>query len=390
MSRFTIPRDIYFEENALEVLREFEGKKASLIIGGGSVKRNGNLEKIQEHLAAANIETEVLEGFNTEPTFEMVKQGAKDLESFQPDWIIGIGGGSAMDSAKAIWLFYENPDLSFEDAIKPFELPRLRTKAKFAGIPTTSGSGSEVSNLSVVADETTNVKYPLADFELTPDVAIIDPVMIEELPKHIAAYTGMDAFTHSIESYVAKPRTLYTDILALGSAEVIKDNLLASYQGDQEAAKQMHSIQAMAGMAFANAVLGNVHSLAHKSGPTFGIPHGYANAIFLPYVIQFNRAVVEDRFAEIARRIGLEGKTDAELTDSLVEYIYQLNKDLGLATTLQDFGVSEEEFNKHLDTMAKNAMEDPCTGTNPRETSEEQMKELYKASFYGKEALVKA
>ncbi|MFC7321511.1 iron-containing alcohol dehydrogenase [Halobacillus campisalis] len=390
MSRFTIPRDIYFEENALEVLREFEGKKASLIIGGGSVKRNGNLEKIQEHLAAANIETEVLEGFNTEPTFEMVKQGAKDLESFQPDWIIGIGGGSAMDSAKAIWLFYENPDLSFEDAIKPFELPRLRTKAKFAGIPTTSGSGSEVSNLSVVADETTNVKYPLADFELTPDVAIIDPVMIEELPKHIAAYTGMDAFTHSIESYVAKPRTLYTDILALGSAEVIKDNLLASYQGDQEAAKQMHSIQAMAGMAFANAVLGNVHSLAHKSGPTFGIPHGYANAIFLPYVIQFNRAVVEDRFAEIARRIGLEGKTDAELTDSLVEYIYQLNKDLGLATTLQDFGVSEEDFNKHLDTMAKNAMEDPCTGTNPRETSEEQMKELYKASFYGQEALVKA
>ncbi|MFB4164293.1 iron-containing alcohol dehydrogenase [Alteribacillus sp. JSM 102045] len=390
MSRFTIPRDIYFEDNALEVLRSFEGKKAALVIGGGSVKRNGNLTRIQEHLAAANIETEVLEGYNTEPTAEMVKQGAKELESFQPDWIIGIGGGSAMDAAKAIWLFYEYPDLSFEDATKPFELPRLRTKAKFAGIPTTSGSGSEVSNLSVVTDEKTNIKYPLADFELTPDIAIIDPVMIENLPKHIAAYTGMDAFTHSIEAYVAKPRTLYTDILSLGSAEVIKDNLVASYQGDQEAAKQMHSIQAMAGMAFANAVLGNVHSLAHKSGPTFDIPHGYANAIYLPYVIQFNRAVVEDRFAEIARRLKLKGETDAELTDALVEYIFQLNKDLGLATTLQDFGVSEEEFNEHLDTMAKNAMEDPCTSTNPRETSVEQMKDLYKASFYGQEALVKA
>ncbi|WP_044339384.1 iron-containing alcohol dehydrogenase [Rossellomorea aquimaris] len=390
MSRFTIPRDIYFEENALEVLRSFEGKKAALVIGGGSVKRNGNLTKVQKHLAAANIETKVLEGYNTEPTFEMVKKGAKDLEEFQPDWIIGIGGGSAMDSAKAIWLYYEHPDLAFEDAIKPFELPRLRNKAKFAGIPTTSGSGSEVSNLSVLADETTNVKYPVADFELTPDVAIIDPVMIKELPKHIAAYTGMDAFTHSIEAYVAKPRTMYTDILSLGAAEVIKDNLLASYQGDQEAAKKMHTIQAMAGMAFANAVLGNVHSLAHKSGPTFGIPHGYANAIYLPYVIQFNREVVEDRFAEIARRLNLKGNNDTELTDSLVEYIYQLNQDLGLATTLQDYGVSEEEFNKHVDTMAKNAMEDPCTGTNPRETSEEQMKELFKAAFYGKESLVKA
>ncbi|WP_082235387.1 iron-containing alcohol dehydrogenase [Halobacillus massiliensis] len=390
MSRFTIPRDIFFEDNALEVLRTFEGKKAALVIGGGSVKRNGNLTRIQEHLAAANIETEVLEGYNTEPTSEMVKEGAKKLEGFQPDWIIGIGGGSAMDAAKAIWLFYEHPDLSFEDATKPFELPRLRTKAKFAGIPTTSGSGSEVSNLSVVADEKTNIKYPLADFELTPDIAIIDPIMIEDLPSHIAAYTGMDAFTHTIEAYVAKPRTLYTDILSLGAAEVIKDNLLASSKGDKEAGKKMHSIQAMAGMAFANAVLGNVHSLAHKSGPTFDIPHGYANAIYLPYVIQFNRAVVEDRFAEIARRLGLNGNNDAELTDALVEYIYQLNKDLGLATTLQDYGISEEDFNKHVDTMAKNAMEDPCTGTNPRETSVEQMKDLYKASYYGEEALVKA
>ncbi|PSL42578.1 alcohol dehydrogenase class IV [Salsuginibacillus halophilus] len=389
MSRFTIPRDIYFEDNALEALESLEGHKAALVIGGGSIKKNGHLDLIQKHLSNAGIETEVFEGYNTEPTVGMVQQGAKDLQSFQPDWVIGIGGGSAMDAAKAIWLFYEHPDLSFEDAAKPFQLPKLRNKAKFVGIPTTSGSGSEVSAFSIITDAETNVKYPLADFELTPDIAVIDPVMVETLPKHIAAYTGMDAFTHAIEAYVAKPRTLYTNILALGSAEVIKDNLLASAQGSQDAAAEMHSIQAMAGMAFTNAVLGIVHSMAHKSGPIFDIPHGYANAIYLPYVIQFNRAEVEDRFAEIARRLKLEGSDDAALTDALISYIYQLNEDLGLATTLQAYGISEDDFNQHLDQMAENALHDPCTGTNPRETSAEQMKEVFKASFYGDDSLAK-
>lgn len=383
MNRFTIPREVFFGDGALDRLKTFEGKKAALVIGGGSVKKNGNLEKIIGLLLEAGIENKVIEGFNIEPTVKMVQDGAKVLNEFEPDWVIGIGGGSVMDAAKAMWLFYEHPELTFEEAAQPFTLPKLRTKAKFAGIPTTSGSGAEVSNLSVITDEKSNIKYPLADFELTPDIAIIDPVMVESMPDNITADTGMDAFTHSIEAYVAKPRTVFTDSLAIGAAEIIKDNLLASYKGDQEARKQMHNAQAMAGMAFANAVLGNVHSLAHKSGPTFGIPHGRANAIYLPYVIQFNRIVVKERFAKIATRIGLEGKTEDELVDSLVSYIHQLNSDMGIPKTLQEFGVSEELFKENVNVMAANAMKDPCTGTNPRETSEEEMKKLYEAAFYG-------
>jgi alcohol dehydrogenase class IV len=383
MNRFTIPRDIYFGENALDVLKTLEGLKAVLVIGGSSVKKNGNLDKIQQLLSEANIETKVIEGITTEPTTQMVQKGVRVLRDFQPDWVIGIGGGSVMDAAKAMWLFYEHPELTFEEATRPFSLPRLRTKAKFVGIPTTSGSASEISNLSVITDAETGVKYPLADFELTPDMAIIDPIMVQSMPKHVTAYSGMDAITHSIEAYVAKPRTIFTDSLAIEAAEVLKENLLASYRGDAKAREQVHYAQAMAGMAFANAVLGNVHSLSHKSGPTFNIAHGCANAIYLPYVIQFNRKVVEDRYASIAKRLGLKGENNKELVDSLISWIRDLNREMNIPNTLQEYGVSEEMFNAHVDEMAANAVQDPCTSTNPRETSVEEMKKLYIAAFYG-------
>lgn len=383
MNRFTIPRDIYFGENALDALKTLEGTKAALVIGGGSVKKSGNLDKIQQLLSEANIKTTVIDGITTEPTTQMVKKGVRVLNDFQPDWVIGIGGGSVMDAAKAMWLFYEHPELTFEDATRPFSLPRLRTKAKFVGIPTTSGSASEISNLSVITDAETGVKYPLADFELTPDMAIIDPVMVQSMPKHVIAYSGMDAITHSIEAYVAKPRTIFTDSLAIEAAEVLKENLLASYQGDLKAREQVHYAQAMAGMAFANAVLGNVHSLSHKSGPIFNIPHGCANAIYLPYVLQFNCTVVEDRYAAIAKRLGLKGENNKELVDSLIAWIRDLNREMNIPNTLQEYGVSEEMFHAHVDEMAANAVQDPCTSTNPRETSVEEMKKLYIAAFYG-------
>jgi len=383
MNRFTIPRDIYFGENALDVLKTLEGSKAVLVIGGSSVKKNGNLDKIQQLLSEANIETTVIEGITTEPTTQMVKKGVRVLNDFQPDWVIGIGGGSVMDAAKAMWLFYEHQELTFEEATRPFSLPRLRTKAKFVGIPTTSGSASEISNLSVITDAETGVKYPLADFELTPDMAIIDPVMVQSMPKHVIAYSGMDAITHSIEAYVAKPRTVFTDSMAIEAAEVLKENLLASYLGDLRAREQVHYAQAMAGMAFANAVLGNVHSLSHKSGPTFNIAHGCVNAIYLPYVIQFNRKVVEDRYASIAERLGLKGENNKELVDSLISWIRDLNQNMNIPNTLQEYGVSEEMFHAHVDEMAVNAVKDPCTSTNPRETSVEEMKKLYIAALYG-------
>ncbi|MYL38916.1 iron-containing alcohol dehydrogenase [Halobacillus litoralis] len=385
MNRFTIPRDIYFGENALEVLQDIKGNRALLVIGGGSVKENGNLDTIKQHLSKADIETKVIEGITEEPSTDLVNNHLEEVKNFGPDWIIGIGGGSPMDAAKALWIFYEHPDLTFQDAMQPFNLPALREKAKFAGIPTTSGTASEISNLSVITESETGVKYPLADFELTPDLAVIDPVMVESMPKRVTAYSGMDAVTHSIEAYVAKPRTTFTDALSIEALETLNQHLLSSYKDDQDSREKVHYAQAMAGMAFANAVLGNVHSLAHKSGPTFGVPHGCANAIYLPYVIQFNRSVVEDRYAALARRIGLSGQSDAELVDRLIEWVRNLNKEMGIPNTLKDFGVEEELFKEHVDQMAANAVEDPCTGTNPRETSVEQMKQLFEAAYYGKD-----
>ncbi len=388
MNRFTIPRDIYFGEDALDKLKSIKGEKALLVIGGGSVKENGNLDKIQANLSEANINTKVIEGITEEPSTQMVQDHLHILKDYQPDWIIGIGGGSPMDAAKAMWISYEHPDLTFEDMAQPFNLPALRSKARFIGIPTTSGTASEISNLSVIKDSETGVKYPLADFELTPDLAIIDPVMVQSMPKHVLAYSGMDAVTHSIEAYVAKPRTTFTNSLSIEAADILNENLLASYNEDKEAREQVHYAQAMAGMAFANAVLGNVHSLAHKSGPTFGVPHGCANAIYLPYVIQFNRSVVEDRYAALAKRIGLSGNTDEELVDSLIAWVRDLNREMDVPNTLKEFGVSEELFNEHVDQMAANAVEDPCTGTNPRETSVEQMKELFTAAYYGQKVTI--
>lgn len=383
MNRFTIPRDIYYGENALDILKTLKGHKAALVIGGGSIKKLGHLDTITRLLEEAGLETLLIEGVNTEPTVTMVQAGAAQMREFQPDWVIGLGGGSPMDAAKAMWLFYEYPELTFEQAAVPFSLPELRTKAKFIGIPTTSGTGAEISNLSVITDEQTGIKYPLADFGLTPDIAVIDPILVTNMPQYMIAYSGMDAVTHSFEAYVAKPRTIFTNALAIEAAEVLKDHLLTSYQGDLISREKVHYAQAMAGMSFANAVLGNVHSLAHKSGPIFNIPHGLANAIYLPYVIQFNRKTVEERYANLATRLNLKGNTNQELTDSLIEWVRNINRDMGIPRSLGEFGITETEFLSHVETMAVNAMKDPCTGTNPRETSTEQMKQLYEAAFYG-------
>ncbi|KGX89714.1 NADPH-dependent butanol dehydrogenase [Pontibacillus halophilus JSM 076056 = DSM 19796] len=385
MNRFTIPRDIYYGEGALEVLQSLDGKKAALVIGGGSVKENGNLNKIEEHLSKANIETKVIEGITEEPSTNLIQEQVSILNDFQPDWIIGIGGGSPMDAAKAMWIWYEHPELPFDEAKKLFNLPELRKKAKFIGIPTTSGTASEISNLSVITDSETGVKHPIADFGLTPDFAVIDPIMVDDMPPKVIAYSGMDAVTHSIEAYVAKLRTTFTDSLSIEAAEILNDHLIASYEGNKESREKVHYAQAMAGMAFANAVLGNVHSMAHKSGPTFDVPHGCANGIYLPYVIQFNRSVVGERFAKIAKRLELQGETTEELVDSLIEWVRSLNRAMGVPNTLKDFGVSEELFKKHVDEMAKNAMDDPCTSTNPRETSEDEMKKLFEAAYYGED-----
>ncbi|NGS99768.1 iron-containing alcohol dehydrogenase [Clostridium perfringens] len=383
MARFTLPRDIYHGKDSLEVLKSLEGKKAFIVIGGGSMKRFGFLDKVLSYLKEANMETKVFEGVEPDPSVETVMKGAKEMEEFNPDWIVSIGGGSPIDAAKAMWIFYEYPDFTFEKAIIPFGLPKLRRKAKFVAIPSTSGTATEVTAFSVITDYKAKIKYPLSDFEITPDIAIVDPSLAETMPEKLVAHTGMDALTHAIEAYTASLRSNFTDPLALKAIEMVKMHLVNSYKGDMEARGEMHEAQCLAGMAFSNALLGIVHSMAHKVGAVFHIPHGCANAIFLPYVIKYNRKACEDRYAQIARHIGLKGESERELTDALIDLINKFNKELNIPSSMKEYGIDENEFKANLKFIAHNAVLDPCTGSNPREIDDETMEKLYTCAYYG-------
>ena len=383
MARFTLPRDIYHGKDSLEVLKSLEGKKAFIVIGGGSMKRFGFLDKVLSYLKEANMETKVFEGVEPDPSVETVMKGAKEMEEFNPDWIVSIGGGSPIDAAKAMWIFYEYPDFTFEKAIVPFGLPKLRRKAKFVAIPSTSGTATEVTAFSVITDYKAKIKYPLADFEITPDIAIVDPSLAETMPEKLVAHTGMDALTHAIEAYTASLRSNFTDPLALKAIEMVNMHLVNSYKGDMEARGEMHEDQCLAGMAFSNALLGIVHSMAHKVGAVFHIPHGCANAIFLPYVIKYNRKACEDRYANIARHIGLKGGSERELTDALIDLINKFNKELNIPSSMKEYGIDENDFKANLKFIAHNAVLDPCTGSNPREIDDETMEKLYTCAYYG-------
>lgn len=383
MARFTLPRNIYHGKDSLEVLKSLEGKKAFIVIGGGSMKRFGFLDKVLSYLKEANMETKVFEGVEPDPSVETVMKGAKEMEEFNPDWIVSIGGGSPIDAAKAMWIFYEYPDFTFEKAIVPFGLPKLRRKAKFVAIPSTSGTATEVTAFSVITDYNAKIKYPLADFEITPDIAIVDPSLAETMPEKLVAHTGMDALTHAIEAYTASLRSNFTDPLALKAIEMVNMHLVNSYKGDMEARGEMHEAQCLAGMAFSNALLGIVHSMAHKVGAVFHIPHGCANAIFLPYVIKYNRKACEDRYANIARHIGLKGESERELTDALIDLINKFNKELNIPSSMKEYGIDENEFKANLKFIAHNAVLDPCTGSNPRDINDETMEKLYTCAYYG-------
>ncbi len=270
------------------------------------------------------MEVQLIEGVEPDPSVETVMRGAKVMQEFQPDWIVAMGGGSPIDAAKAMWTFYEYPEIKFEDLITPFGFPELRQKARFAAIPSTSGTATEVTAFSVITDYNTGVKYPLADFNITPDVAIVDPELVEGLPQKQVAYTGMDALTHAIEAYVSTLNCPYTDPLALQAIEMVLTIFRHLITCNMDARAKMHDAQCLAGMAFSNALLGIVHSMAHKTGAVFDtghIPHGCANAIYLPYVIQYNAkdSVAAKRYAEIARRMGLPGTSEKALINSLLQ-----------------------------------------------------------------------
>mgnify|MGYP001074882122 FL=1 len=383
MARFTLPRDIYHGEGSLEVLKTLKGKKAFVVVGGGSMKRFGFLQKVEDYLKEAGMEVELFEGVEPDPSVETVMKGAEAMRNFEPDWIVAMGGGSPIDAAKAMWIFYEYPDFTFEQAVVPFGLPELRQKAKFVAIPSTSGTATEVTAFSVITNYTEKIKYPLADFNITPDIAIVDPELAQTMPAKLVAHTGMDALTHAIEAYTASLRSNFSDPLAIKAIEMVNENLVKSFEGDKTARNLMHEAQCLAGMAFSNALLGIVHSMAHKVGAVFHIPHGCANAIFLPYVIKYNRKVCEDRYADIARALKLEGNTDAELTDSLIKLINEFNDDLSIPHSMKEYGVEEADFKSNVKFIAHNAILDACTGSSPREIDEETMEKLFECTYYG-------
>ena len=388
MMRFTLPRDLYHGKGALDALKELKGTRAMVVVGGGSMKRFGFLDKVCANLKDAGMQVELFEGVEPDPSVETVMKGAEAMRKFQPDWIVAIGGGSPIDAAKAMWVFYEYPETSFEDLITPFSFPTLRQKARFCAIPSTSGTATEVTAFSVITDYQKGIKYPLADFNITPDVAIVDPELAETMPAKLTAHTGMDAMTHAIEAYVSTMHCDYTDPLALHAIEMISADLVDSYNGNMEARDRMHDAQCLAGMAFSNALLGIVHSMAHKTGAAYSgghIVHGCANAIYLPYVIQYNSRTCMDRYADIARAIGLPGATDKQLTNALVDSIKELNKKLNIQQTYKENGVTEEVFNAHADAIAKNAVGDPCTASNPRPIDVENMKKVLTCAFTGED-----
>ncbi len=390
MNRFTLPRDIYHGKGCLEELKNLKGKKAFLVVGGGAMKRQGFLDKAAGYLREAGMEVQLFEGVEPDPSVETVMKGAKAMQEFEPDWIVAMGGGSPIDAAKAMWAFYEYPDTTFEALCIPFNFPELRQKAKFAAIPSTSGTATEVTAFSVITDYKSGVKYPLADFNITPDVAIVDPELVEALPIKQVAYTGMDALTHAIEAYVSTLNSPFTDPLALQAIEMVLDHLPASYNCNMEAREQMHYAQCLAGMAFSNALLGIVHSMAHKTGAAFStghITHGCANAMYLPYVIKYNAkdSTAAKRYAEIARRMGLSGTSEKALINSLCTKIDELNKQFSIPKTLKEFGIIEEEFKEKIKKIACLAVGDACTGSNPREINPETMEKLFTCIYYGTE-----
>ena len=402
MARFTLPRDIYHGKDALDALKTFKGKRAMICVGGGSMKRFGFLDKVEKNLKEAGMEVQLFEGIEPDPSVETVMKGAAAMLEFEPDWIVAIGGGSPIDAAKAMWIKYEYPDITFEDMCKVFGIPSLRKKAHFCAISSTSGTATEVTAFSIITDYQKGIKYPIADFEITPDVAIVDPELAETMPQKLVAHTGMDAMTHAIEAYVSTANCDFTDPLALYAIRMIQADLVDSYNGDMAKRDSMHNAQCLAGMAFSNALLGIVHSMAHKTGAAFAdygahLIHGAANAMYLPKVIAFNAKdeTAAKRYAVIADEMKLGGETTEEKIKLLIAYLRGMNDKLNIPQCIKNYGkdsypteqgfVPEDVFLERLHDIAVNAIADACTGSNPRQPSVEEMEKLLKCCYYDTE-----
>ena len=411
MQWFKVPEKIYFEAGSIGYLEKMPEITRAFIVTDESMVKLGYIDKILYHLRKRRdyVHSEIFSEVESDPSFETIEKGLKMMNEFKPDVIIAVGGGSPIDAAKGMWLFYEHPDadveglkLKFMDIRKrTYKFPKLGTKAKMVAIPTTSGTGSEVTSFAVLTDKKLNKKYPLADYELTPDVAIVDPDLVMSLPKKITADTGMDVLTHAIESYVSNMASDYTDGLAEKALELVFKNIREAYNhGDNKTAREhMHNASTIAGMAFTNAFLGINHSLAHKIGAEFHLAHGRINAILLPYVIRYNSKmptkfvsfpkyeyfIADKKYADLARRMNFPAFTNEEGVWSLIHEIQKLNEDLGIEKSFKEAGVDEQEFLSKVDMLADRAFEDQCTTANPRVPLVSELKQILIDSYYGNE-----
>ena len=411
MQWFKIPEKIYFEAGSIAYLEKMPDIERAFIVTDESMVKLGYVDKILYHLRKREkyVHSEIFSDVESDPSFDTIKKGVEAMKSFNPDVIIALGGGSPIDAAKGMWLFYEHEDadpeglrLKFMDIRKrTYKFPKLGEKCKMVAIPTTSGTGSEVTSFAVITDKKQNKKYPLADYELTPDVAIVDPDLVMSLPKKVTADTGMDVLTHAIESYVSNMASDYTDGLAEKAVELVFKYLKRAYDNgsDKEAREKMHNASTIAGMAFTNAFLGINHSLAHKLGAEFHMAHGRINAILLPYVIKYNSQmptkfvsfpkyeyfIADKKYYELAKKVGLKADTKEEGIKSLIEKIQELNSYMEIPKSFKEAGIDEQEFLAKVDILADRSFEDQCTTANPRVPLVSELKQILLDSYYGKE-----
>ena len=409
MQWFKVPEKIYFEAGSIQYLEKMPDISRAFIVTDPSMVELGYVDKILYYLRKRKeyVHSEIFSDVESDPSFDTINRGVKLMQEFKPDVVIALGGGSPIDAAKGMWLFYEHPEadpegmkLKFMDIRKrTYKFPKLGIKAKMVAIPTTSGTGSEVTSFAVITDKTQNKKYPLADYELTPDVAIVDPDLVMSLPKSITADTGMDVLTHAIESYVSNMASDYTDGLAEKAVELVFKNIREAYNNgsNKEAREKMHNASTIAGMAFTNAFLGINHSLAHKIGAEFHLPHGRINAILLPYVIRYNSQmptkfvsfpkyeyfIADQKYADLSRRMNFPAYTNEEGVNSLIEEIKKLNNDLNIPKSFKEAGIDEQEFLAKVDMLADRAFEDQCTTANPRLPLVSELKQILLDSYYG-------
>lgn len=409
MQWFKIPPKIYFEYGSVQYLESMEGISKAFIVSDPMMVQLGYVDKVTYYLnkREESCHYKIFSDVEPDPDVDTVMRGVAEMRSFQPDVIIALGGGSAMDAAKCMWLFYEHPETSFDGLRQKFmdirkrvvKFPNLK-QCKMVAIPTTSGTGSEVTAFTVITDKKKGIKYPLADYAVTPNVAIIDPQFVVSLPKRATADTGMDVLTHAIEAYISNMANDYTDGLALQAMDLVFGYLKRCYENGQfdlKAREKMHNASCIAGMAFTNAFLGLNHSMAHKLGGDYHIPHGRANAILLPYVVKYNslkpnkfvpfpkyeRFMADEKLAKAARFLGFGGKNDEESIDNFIAAIRQLMKDMDMPLSVKEAGIDEKAFMANVEALAEKAHDDQCTGANPKYPLVKEIVEIYKQAYYG-------